>query len=73
MKKDNNNTISQLSQRLARLNAHLDAHEHELDPEAIWDLCEECESLKSIIHDLQEEQYYEEDDNYDYWGDDGFD
>lgn len=73
MKKDNNNTISQLSQRLARLNAHLDAHEHELDPEAIWDLCEECESLKSIIHDLQEEQYYEEDDEYDYWGDDGFD
>lgn len=72
MKKDNNNTISQLSQRLARLNAHLDAHEHELDPETIWDLCEECESLKAIIYDLQEDEFYE-DGEYDYWGDDGFD
>lgn len=66
MKNDNNNTISQLSQRLARLNAHLDAHENELDPETIWDLCEECESLKAIIHDLQEDKYYEEEE------DDGF-
>lgn len=66
MKKDSSNTITQLSQRLARLYAYLDAHENELDPETIWDICEECESLKAIIYDLQEDQFYDD------WGNDGF-